>query len=166
LKALRKDFAPRDTLSLSESVTYQLRSPTPSSFIIPDSYVIYNHNWQTISANLSVWWDNNTSTSYSIYYTPPAPSNPRSVFLYFNNPISLPRDIDIYISGYTTHKTLYINVYYFGELVSSTSLVPNQVGWSTVTIIEGLSDYFDELEILTDVGILGFIRIAEFHIKQ
>jgi hypothetical protein len=115
---------------------------------------------------LSVWWDNNTSTSYSIYYTPSAPSNPRSVFLYFNNPISLPRDIDIYISGYTTFKTLYINVYYFGELVSTASLSPNQVGWSTVTIIEGLSDYFDEMEILTDVGILGFIRITEFHILQ
>jgi hypothetical protein len=166
LKALRKDFAPRDSLSLSESVAYQLRSPTPSSFIIPDSYVVYNHNWQTISANLSVWWDNDTSTGYSIFYTPSAPSNPRSVFLYFNNPISLPRDIDIYISSYTPYKTLYINVYYFGELVSSTGLAPNQVSWSTVTIVEGLSDYFDEMEILTDVGILGFIRIAEFHILQ
>jgi hypothetical protein len=166
LKALRKDFAPSDSLSLSESVTYQLTTPQPSGYIIPDAYTVYNHNWQTISANLSVWWDNNTSTSYSIYYTPSAPSNPRSVFLYFNNPISLPRDIDIYISGYTPYKTLYINVYYFGELVSTASLVPNQVGWSTVTIVEGLSDYFDEMEILTDVGILGFIKIAEFHINQ
>jgi hypothetical protein len=33
LKALRKDFAPSDTLSLSESVAYQLT--TPASYIIP-----------------------------------------------------------------------------------------------------------------------------------
>jgi hypothetical protein len=118
LKALRKDFAPTDSLSLSESVAYQLRLPTPSGYIIPDSYVVYNHNWQTISANLSVWWDNNTSTGYSIFYTPPAPSNPRYVYFYFNNPISLPRDIYIYISGYTTSKTLYINANFFGEIIA------------------------------------------------
>jgi hypothetical protein len=166
LKALRKDFAPSDSLSLSESVTYQLTTPQPSNYIIPDSYTVYNHNWQTISANLSVWWDNNISTSYSIFYTPPAPANPRSVFLYFNNPVSLPRDINIYISGFTTSKTLYIYVYFFGELVSTTSLVPSGVGWSTITLIEGTMDYFDEMEIKTDSSVLGYIGIAEFHINQ
>jgi hypothetical protein len=166
LKALRKDFAPTDSLSLSESVTYQLTTPQPSGFIIPDSYVVYNHYWQTISANLSVWWDNNTSTSYSIYYTPPAPSNPRYVFMFFNNPITLPRSIEVYITGFTTSKTLYIRVYYFGELISSTSLVPNQVGWFTVSLPVGSVSYFDELEIVTDSNLLGFIGIAEFHIMQ
>jgi len=166
LKALRKEVAPSDTLSLSESVAYQLRSPQPSGYIIPDSYVVYNHNWQTISANLSVWWDNNTSTSYSLYYTPPAPANPRYAFLYFNNPISLPRDIDIYISGYTPNKTLYISAYFFGELVSTASLVPNQAGWFTITLIEGTMDYFDEIEVYTDSTVLGYIGIGEFHVKQ
>jgi hypothetical protein len=166
LKALRKDFAPSDTLSLSESVTYQLRSPTPSGYIIPDSYVVYNHNWQTISANLSVWWDNDTSTNYSIFYTPPAPSNPRYVYLYFNNPLTLPRSIEVYITGFTTSKTLYIRVYYFGELISSTSLVPNRVDWFSVTLPTGSVSYFDEMEIVTDSSILGFIGIAEFHVMQ
>jgi hypothetical protein len=166
LKALRKDFAPSDSLSLSESVTYQLTTPQPSDYIIPNSYAVYNHNWQSITANLSVWWDNNTSTSYSIFYTPPAPSNPRYVYLYFNNPLTLPRDIDIYISGYTTNKTLYINANFFGEIISSTSLVPNRVGWFTITLIEGFGSYFDELEIVTDDSIFGFIAIAEFHIMQ
>jgi hypothetical protein len=126
LKALRKDFAPRDTLSLSESVAYQLRSPQPANYIIPDNYAVYNHYWQTISANLSVWWDNDTSTSYSVY----------------------------------------IRVYFFGELISSTSLVPNQIGWFTVSLPAGVGSYFDEMEIVTDSSILGFIGIAEFHIKQ
>jgi hypothetical protein len=166
LKALRKDFAPRDSLSLSESVVYQLRSPLPSGYIIPNSYAVYNHNWQTVSANLSVWWDNNTSTSYSIYYTPPVPANPRYVYLHFNNPISLPRNIDIYISGYTPEKALYINAKFFGEIISSTSLVPNRGGWFTITLIEGFGSYFDELEIVTDGSNFGFIAIAEFHIMQ
>jgi hypothetical protein len=166
LKALRKDYAPADTLSLSDTVTYQLKSPQPSGYLIPDSYVVYNHNWQTISTNLSVWWDDNTSTSYSLYYTPPAPSNPRYVYLYFNNPLTLPRDIQIYISGYTPSKTLYINVYWFGGLVSTASFVPNQVGWFTITVIEGTNRYFDEVEIMTDGSILGYIEIAEFHVMQ
>jgi hypothetical protein len=166
LKALRKDFAPSDTLSLSESVAYQLRSPTPTGYIIPNSYVVYNHSWQQISANLSVWWDNDTSTSYSVYYSPPAPANPRYVYLYFNNPVSLPRNIEVYISGYTTSKTLYIRAYFFGELISSTSLVPNQIGWFTVSLPVGVGSYFDEMEIVTDSSILGFIGIAEFHIMQ
>jgi preprotein translocase subunit Sec61beta len=166
LKALRKDFAPRDSLSLSESVAYQLTTPQPSGYIIPDSYVVYNHYWQSISANLSVWWDNNTSTSYSIYYTPPAPSNPRYVYLYFNNPVSLPRNIEVYISGYTTGKTLYINTYFFGDLVSTASLVPNRVGWFTVTVNAGLVSFFDELEIKVDSNSIGFVAIAEFHVMQ
>jgi hypothetical protein len=166
LKALRKDFAPSDSLSLSESVNYQLTTPQPSGYIIPDSYIVYNQIWQTISANLSVWWDNNTSTSYSLYFTPPAPSNPRTAFLYFNNPLTLPRNIQIYISGYTPNKTLYIRAYWFGELISTASLVPNQVGWFTVTVAAWVGSYFDELEVSTDISILGFIGIAEFLIMQ
>jgi hypothetical protein len=165
LKALRKDFAPTDSLSLSESVAYQLTT-TQQQHYIPNSYVVYNHYWQSISANLSVWWDNDISTSHSIFYTPPAPSNPRYVFLYFNNPLTLPRSIEVYISGFTTSKTLYIRVYYFGELISSTSLVPNRVGWFSVTLPTGSVSYFDEMEIVTDSNILGFIGIAEFHIMQ
>jgi hypothetical protein len=164
LKALRKDFAPSDSLSLSESVSYQLT--TPPSFIIPISWVVYNHNNQPISANLSVWWDSNTSTSYSVYYSPMAPNNPRYVYLYFNSPVSSPRNIEVYISGYTTGKTLYINAYFFGDPVSTTSLVPDRVGWFTVTLPTGAVSYFDELEIMTDGNILGFIAIAEFHIMQ
>jgi len=166
LKVLRKDFAPSDSLSLSESVAYQLRSPQPSGYIIPDSYAVYNHLWQPLSANLSVWWDDNTSTTYSVYFTPPAPSNPRYVFLYFNNPISLPRDIEVYISGYTPNKTLYISAYFFGELVSTASLVPNQAGWFTIALIEGTMDYFDEIEVYADSTVLGYIGIGEFHVKQ
>jgi len=166
LKALRKDFAPSDTLSLSETVTYQVRSPQPTGYIIPDSYVVYNHNLQSISANLSVWWDNDTSTSYSLYYTPPAPNNPRYAFLYFNTPLSLPRDLEIYISGYATGKTLYIQAFFFGETASSASLVPNQVGWFTVTLPAGTTGYFDEIEIYADSNSLGFIAVAEFHILQ
>lgn len=166
LKALRKDFAPRDTLSLSDSVAYQLKSPQPSDYFIPNSYLIFNHYWQIINADLSVWWDNNTSTIYSIYYTPPAPSNPRYAFLYFNNPITLPRNVEVYISGYTPSKTLYIRVYWFGELISTASLVPNQIGWFTITIAAGGFSYFDELEVSTDSNIWGFIAISEFHVKQ
>jgi hypothetical protein len=166
LKALRKDFAPSDTLSLSESVAYQLTTPQPSNYIIPDSYVVYNHNWQTISANLSVWWDNNTSTTYSIYYTPPVPNNPHYVYLYFNTPVSLPRNVEIYISGYTTGKTLYINTYFFGDLVSTANLAPNNLGWFTVTLSEGSVSYFEEMEVMTDSSIFGFIGIAEFHVMQ
>jgi hypothetical protein len=138
----------------------------PPEVVIPTSYVVYNHLWQSVSADLSVWWDNNTSTIYSLYFTPPAPSNPRYAFLYFNNPLTLPRNIDIYISGFATSKTLYIRVYWFGELISTASLVPNQVGWFTVTVTTGVGSYFDEMEISTDSSILGFIGIAEFHIKQ
>ena len=166
LRALRKDFAPSDTLSLSESVTYQLRSPTPSAYIIPNNYAVFNHNMQPVSANLSVWWDNDTSTTYSVYYTPIAPNNPRYVYLYFNTPVSLPRNIEVYISGYTAGKTLYINAYFFGDLVSTVSLVPNQVGWFTVTVNAGLVSYFDELEIMVDSNSIGFVVIAEFHIMQ
>jgi hypothetical protein len=164
LKALRKDFAPSDTLSLSESVAYQLT--TPASYIIPNSYAVYNHNYQPLSANLSVWWDSDTSTTYSIYYTPLAPNNPRYVFLYFNNDISLPRAIDIYIAGYTTGKTLTISAFSFGDPVSSATLTPNNTGWFTVTIPIGADNYFDELELFVDSNSLGFISIGEFHIRQ
>ena len=166
LKALQKDFAPTDSLSLSDTVSYQLTTPQPSGYLIPDSYVVYNHNWQTISANLSVWWDDNTSTSYSLFYSPPAPNNPRYAFLYFNTPLSLPRNLEIYISDYTTGKTLYIQTFFFGEPVSSASLVPNQVGWFTVTLPVGTVSYFDEMQINTDSTFLGFIGVAEFHILQ
>jgi hypothetical protein len=163
LKALRKDFAPTDSLSLSESVTYQLT--TAQSFYTPNSYSVYNHNWQTISANLSVWWDNNTSTTYSLYYTPGAQGNPRYAFLYFNTAISLPRNISIYISGYASGKTLYVAAFYFGNPVSSTSLTPSSTGWATVTL-SGTGNYFDELEIYTDSTTTGYIGIGEFHVLQ
>jgi hypothetical protein len=164
LKALRKDFAPTDSLSLSESVAYQLT--TPSNFYIPNSYAIYNHNLQQISANLSVWWDNDTSTTYSVYYTPMAPGNPRYVFLYFNTSISLPRSIDIYISGYTSGKTLNIVAFGLGNAISSTSLTPSSTGWATVTLPIGADNYFDEIEIYVDSNAIGFIGIGEFHVRQ
>jgi hypothetical protein len=164
LKALRKDFAPTDSLSLSESVAYQLT--TPSNFYIPNSYAIYNHNLQQISANLSVWWDNDTSTTYSVYYTPMAPGNPRYVFLYFNTSISLPRSIDIYISGYTSGKTLNIVAFGLGNAISSTSLTPSSTGWATVTLPIGADNYFDEIEIYVDNNAIGFIGIGEFHVRQ
>jgi hypothetical protein len=164
LKALRKDFAPTDSLSLSESVAYQLT--TPSNFYIPNSYAIYNHNLQQISANLSVWWDNDTSTTYSVYYTPMAPGNPRYVFLYFNTSISLPRSIDIYISGYTSGKTLNIVAFGLDDAISSTSLTPSSTGWATVTLPIGADNYFDEIEIYVDNNAIGFIGIGEFHVRQ
>jgi hypothetical protein len=166
LKALRKEKAPTDSLSLSESVAYQLRSPQPppSDYIIPDSYLVYNQLWQQISADLSVWWDNNTSTTYSLFYSPPAPYNPRVAFLYFNTPVTLPRDIEIYISNYTTNKTLHIRVYYLGGNVSSVTLAPNRAGWFRITIEMLWGDFFDEMEISTDTSVLGFIQIAEFHV--
>jgi hypothetical protein len=166
LKALRKDFAPRDTLTLSESVAYQLTTPSATGFIIPSGYAVYNHNLQPVSANLGVWWDNDTSTTYALFYTPPAPSNPRYAYLYFNNPVSLPRNLEIYISGYTTSKTLNIQAYFFGDPASSASLTPNRLGWFTVTIPVGVFSYFDEIEISTDSNILGFIGIAEFQVMQ
>jgi len=164
LKALRKDFAPSDTLSLSESVTYQLT--TASGYYIPNSYSVYNHNWQPLSANLSVWWDNDTSTTYSLYYTPQAPNNPRYAFLYFNSQISLPRSIDIYISNYASGKTLNIIAFNFGDPISSTTLTPNNTGWFTVTVPVGADNYFDELELYVDSNSFGFIALGEFHVLQ
>jgi hypothetical protein len=164
LKALRIDFAPSDTLSLSESVNYQLT--TQQGYYTPNSYAVYNHNWQPLSANLSVWWDNNTSTNYSLYYTPFAPNNPRYAFLYFNSAISLPRSVDIYVAGYTTGKTLYVLAFYFGNFVSSTSLTPNSTGWATVTVPIGADYYFDEIELYVDSNSFGFISVGEFHVLQ
>jgi hypothetical protein len=164
LRALRKDFAPSDSLSLSESVSYQLT--TPPSFIIPNSWVVYNHNNQSISANLAVWWDNDTSTTYSLYYSPMAPNNPRFAHLYFSTPISLPRNIEIYIGGYTTGKTLYIQAKTFDMLGSSVSLTPTTLGWATVTLPIGADNYFDELRLYVDSTLFGFIAIGEFHVLQ
>jgi len=164
LKALQKDFAPSDTLSLSESVAYQLT--TTSNYYIPNSYAIYNHNWQPISGALSAWWDNDTSSSYSVYYTPMAPGNPRYVFLYFNTSISLPRSVDIYISGYTTGKTLYVVAFYLGNQSSSTTLTPTSTGWATVTLQGGSGNYLDEIEVYVDSNSIGFIGIGEFHVLQ
>jgi hypothetical protein len=168
LRALRKDFAPSDTLSLSESVAYQLRSPLPSGYIIPDSYAVYNHNWQTISANLSVWWDNDTSTTYSLHFSPPMPYYPRYAYLYFNNPISLPRNIEIFVSNYTGGKTLIINAFYSTNPASSVSLTPSRSGWFTVTLplTEWGDAYFDGLQIYVDANIMGLIVVAEFHVLQ
>jgi hypothetical protein len=164
LKALQKDFAPTDTLTLSESVTYQLT--TPQTYIIPNSYTVYNHYSQPISADLSVWWDNDTSTTYSLYYTPMAPHNPRYAHLYFNTAISLPRNIEVYIAGYTTGKTLYIQAFYFESPVSSASLTPNTTGWATVTVPVGADNYFDELRLYVDSNSVGFIALGEFHVLQ
>jgi hypothetical protein len=165
LRALQREFAPTDSLSLSESVTYQLTTPQ-QQYYIPNSFVIYNHNWQQISGALSAWWDNDTATTYSLYFTPQAPFNPRYVFLYFNTPISLPRNVNIYIGGYSPNKTLYIQTYFFGEPASSATLTPNQTGWFTVTLSAGTMGYFDEVQINTDSSIFGFIAVSEFHILQ
>jgi len=113
---------------------------------------------------LSIWWDNDTGTTYSVYYSPPNPSNPRWVHLYFNNAVTLPRSIDIYISGYTPNKTLYIIALYYGELVSSTSITPTATGWYSVQLSPSWGDQFDEIIIYTDNEILGYIGIGEFHI--
>jgi len=150
-----------DTLTLSDSVEATLQS---SQLIIPDSYAVYDHNWNQISADLSVWWDNDTGTTHNVYYTPPSPSNPRWVYLYFNNAVTLPRSIDIYISGYTPNKTLYIIALYYGELVSSTSITPTATGWYSVQLSPSWGDQFDEIIIYTDNEILGYIGIGEFHI--
>jgi hypothetical protein len=171
LKALRKEKAPTDTLSLSESVAYQLRSPQPppSGYIIPDSYLVYNQMWQPISsANLSVWWDNDTSTTYPLHFSPPMPYYPRYAYLYFNNPISLPRNIEIFVSNYTGGKTLIINAFYSTYPASSVSLTPSRSGWFTVTLplTEWGDAYFDELQIYTDANIMGLIVVAEFHVLQ
>jgi hypothetical protein len=169
LKALRKDFAPTDSLSLSESVAYQLTTQQQQqNYYIPFSYQVLNHNWQEISANLAVWWDNDTSTTYPLYYSPPAPYNPRYVYLYFTNPITLPRNIEIYISNYTGGKTLIINSFYSTYPTSSISLTPSRSGWFTVTLplTEWGVAYFDELQIYTDANILGLIVVGEFHVLR
>ena len=150
-----------DTLTLSDSVVTTLQQ---QQIIIPDSYAVYNHNGYPISADLSVWWDNDTGTTYNVYYSPPNPSNPRWVYLYFNNAVTLPRSIDIYISGYTPNKTLYIIALYYGELVSSTSITPTATGWYSVQLSPSWGDQFDEIIIYTDNEILGYIGIGEFHI--
>jgi hypothetical protein len=169
LKALRKDFAPSDTLSLSESVAYQLTTQQQQqNYYIPFSYQVLNHNWQEITGNLSVWWDNDTSTTYPLYFSPPMPYNPRYAYLYFNNPISLPRNIEIFVSSYTGGKTLIINAFYSTYPASSVSLTPSRSGWFTVTlpITEWGDAYFDELQIYVDANILGLIVVAEFHVLQ
>jgi hypothetical protein len=167
LKALRKDFAPSDILSLSDSVAYQLTTPQPSGYYIPDSFAIYNHNLQPISGALSAWWDNDISTVYSLYYTPLAPNNPRYVFLYFNTPISLPRSINIYVAGYTTGKTLNIIAFYFGDPISFATLTPTSTGWATVTLtIASAFGSFDELELFVDSNSVGFMALGEFHVLQ
>jgi hypothetical protein len=130
LKALRKDFAPSDTLSLSESVSYQLttQQQQQQNYYIPYSYQVLNHNWQEITANLAVWWDNDTSTTYPLYFSPPMPYNPRYAYLYFNNLISLPRNIEIFVSSYISGKTLLINAFYSSYPASSVSLTPSRSG--------------------------------------
>jgi hypothetical protein len=168
LKALRKDFAPTDSLSLSESVAYQLTTQQQQNYYIPFSYQVYNHNWQEISANLGVWWDNDTSTTYALYYSPTVPNNPRYAYLFFSDPIALPRNIEIYISDYTSGKTLNINAYFSTSFSSSVSLTPSGSGWFTVTLplTESGNAYFDELLIHTDSGAYGFITVGEFHVLQ
>jgi hypothetical protein len=149
---------------LSESVNYQLT--TQQGYYTPNSYAVYNHNWQPLSANLSVWWDNNTSTTYSLYYTPGVPANPRYAFLFFNSAISLPRSIDIYVSNYATGKSLTIAAFYFGNFVSSATLTPSGTGWATVTVPIGSDNYFDEIELYTDSSNIGIFTIGEFHVLQ
>jgi hypothetical protein len=169
LKALRKDFAPSDTLSLSESVSYQLTTQQQQqNYYIPYSYQVLDHNWEEITANLSVWWDNDTSTTYPLYFSPPMPYNPRYVYLYFNNLISLPRNIEIFVSNYISGKTLFINAFFSTYPSSSVLLTPSRSGWFTVTLplTDWGYDYFDELQIYVDANITGLIVVAEFHVLQ
>jgi hypothetical protein len=78
----------------------------------------------------------------------------------------LPRSIDIYISGYTTGKTLNIVAFDLGNAISSTSLTLSSTGWATVTLPIGADNYFDEIEIYADSSTIGFISIGEFHVRQ
>jgi hypothetical protein len=153
-----------DTLALTDSLQATTQQ-AGGNIIVPDSYAVYNHNLQPVQANLSVWWDNDIETSYNVYYSPPNPSNPRWVFLYFNNPFMLPRQINVYISDYAANKTLYIGGFYFGELVTSATITPTQPGWYQVTLPRSGSLYVDEIGIYTDSNILGYIGIAEFRIS-
>ncbi len=159
----RSSIIVSDTLTLTDTVIATLQQ---QQIIIPDSYTVYNHNWQPVLADLSVWWDNDTQTTYNVYYSPPNPSNPRWIYLYFNNPITLPRTINIYIAGYTPNKTLYIYAIYYGEWVSTAVVTLTGTGWYSVELSPTGGYQFDEIEIFTDVSILGFIGIGEFHIMS
>ena len=160
----RQQITLTDTLTLTDSLQMTTQQ-AGGNIIIPDSYAVYNHNWQPVQANLSVWWDNDTGTSYNVYYSPPNPSNPRWVFFYFNNPFALPRQINVYINGYAANKTLYIAGFYYDEQVTSAAITPTQTGWYQVTLPRNTGLYVDEIMIYTDSNVFGYISIAEFRIS-
>lgn len=147
----------QETVTFSESVVSNIVSAgTPYAYS-----AAYDQNGNPISgANLSVLWDNNTGTAYSIYFSPPAPSNPRRVVLGFNEGKSL-MSVKVYISGYTTGKSLSVTLVDSFGMSEPYSISPTVAGWYEVTIQYVSIANVKEIRLEPDTSFMGYISLAE-----
>lgn len=148
----------QEIFSFVEAVVTTVTGATTAPF---DYYYVYNQNNQQISGvNLSVWWDNDTSTSYTLFYTPFAPSNPRRVILGFNTG----RYIDVlsvYVSSYTAGKKLEIIAYDSWGNFESNIINITAVGWYQIYFFYSNIIDIKDIEIKTDSSVVGQVTIAE-----
>lgn len=150
---------PTSQINVSDTVLTQLSGGGYPN-MPPSGYTVYNQNGNVITADLSVLWDYNTGTTFSIYYTPSAPNNPRRFVLWWEFPIAISQ-FSVYFSSWTTGKTLQVNLYNeIGELVWSGSVTPT-TGWVTVNL--GTTYYIMSAEFQPDTNVLGYITLAEIN---
>jgi len=149
-----------DEISVSDSVTYS--AEVTEVIAIPDYYLVYNHNYNSVSANLNVWWDNDTSTSYTLYYSPPEPSNPHIAELYYEYLTTVSK-FKIYFNTYTGGKTLNIVAYDVIDYPLFTTQVTPQAGWVEVVPPNKLEGVY-YIVVYPDTSVLGAIEVAEFQV--
>jgi len=142
------------------TLTAQTVGSGGGGIITPSQVYVYNQNYQLISADTTALYDNDISTTFYIYYSPPAPSNPRRVSLVYNQTFGMnTHRIRVYIANKTGGKTLYIDTTLAGEWMESFG-VTTTGQWIDLYPVE----YFNGLVIYPDTSVLGFIGIAEVQV--
>lgn len=125
-----------------------------------DYSVAYDQQGNQITLDLSSLQDNNTSTAVNIYYTPPAPSNPRRFVVGWNEGRWF-MQINIHINDYTTGKQLIVTIRDSFGYTQTAVLNITGTGWYYV-----YTDFYEiadvkEVEFAPDTSVLGYIGISE-----
>lgn len=146
-----------EVVNLIETVSYQLQTQSTLQW---DYSVAYDQQGNQITLDLSSLQDNNTATAVNIYYSPPAPSNPRRFVVGWNEARWF-MQINIHINGYTTGKQLIVTIRDSFGYSQVSVLNLTGTGWYYV-----YPDFYEisnvkEVEFAPDTSVMGYIGISE-----
>jgi len=127
------------------------------------SGTIYDHNNNVVSTDTAFLANGQTNDAYSLYHSPPNPTNPRKIELVWETPVYDIFCFNIYISVVTPGKWFIVTVYDSSNNSETYAVYPTAgSGWYSIIL-----DYYNiynvrRVEIVPDSSYLGAIGIAEF----